>query len=115
MYNAVAVNKSKSKFDVYIGRGSKWGNPFKMKNYSLAERNRVCDEYEKYFFKSGLYKSIPELVDKKLGCFCKPLRCHGDFLAQCANEYELFGVMFYVYNSKSYVFSPTKGCYLSEK
>lgn len=40
------VNKYKEPFDVYIRRGSKWGNPFNMRNKSDEERNRVCDEYE---------------------------------------------------------------------
>ena len=28
--NTVVVNRRKETFDVYIGRGSKWGNPFKI-------------------------------------------------------------------------------------
>ncbi len=30
MKKTTVVNKYKSNFDVYIGRGSKWGNPFKI-------------------------------------------------------------------------------------
>ena len=41
-------------YDVYIGRGSKWGNPFRMKDYSKEERDRVCDEYEKWFWTTDL-------------------------------------------------------------
>lgn len=80
------VNKYKEAYDVYIGRGSKWGNPFNMNGNSEKERNRVCDEYEKYFFSTNLPNEIHELKDKVLGCFCKPKRCHGDFLAKLANE-----------------------------
>ena len=83
------VNLKKEAYDVYIGRGSKWGNPFKMCNYSMAERNRVCDEYEKYFYTTTLKNDLHELVGKRLGCYCKPLRCHGDFLAKLANELEV--------------------------
>ena len=79
------VNLRKERYDVYIGRGSKWGNPFQMANHTEEERNRVCDEYEKYFWSIGLYKYIDELKGKTLGCFCKPKRCHGDFLAKVAN------------------------------
>lgn len=80
------VNLRREKYDVYIGRGSKWGNPFKMLDWSLEERNRVCDEYEKWFWTTDLPNQIHELKDKTLGCYCKPKRCHGDFLAKLANE-----------------------------
>lgn len=80
------VNIKKEPYDVYIGRGSKWGNPFKMKNKSEEERNFVCAAYEDYFYKMGLYEDLHELVGKTLGCYCKPLRCHGDFLVKLVNE-----------------------------
>lgn len=80
------VNLKKEKYDVYCGRGSKWGNPFVMNNYSQAERDRVCDEYEKWFWTTDLPNQIHELKDKVLGCFCKPLRCHCDFLAREADK-----------------------------
>lgn len=83
------VNLRKEKYDVYIGRGSKWGNPFMMKNYSEEERNRVCDEYEKWFWTTDLPNQIHELKNKKLGCYCKPKRCHGDFLVRLANLLEV--------------------------
>lgn len=80
------VNLKKDTYEVYIGRGSKWGNPFPMNNYSKEERDRVCDEYEKWFWTTDLVKSLYQLKDKRLGCYCKPLRCHGDFLAKLCNE-----------------------------
>jgi hypothetical protein len=84
--NVVNIKKTK-KYDVYIGRGSKWGNPFQMKNPSQEERNRVCEEYEAYFKTTDLIKDIRGLRGKTLGCYCSPQRCHGDFLARLANEY----------------------------
>lgn len=80
------VNLKKAKYDIYIGRGSKWGNPFIMKDYSQQERDRVCDEYEKWFWTTNLPKQLYELKDKILGCYCKPKRCHGDFLAKEVNK-----------------------------
>lgn len=82
----IVVNITKEKYDTYIGRGSKWGNPFKMNNNSNDERNRVCDEYEKWFWKTNLPNDLHELKGKKIGCFCSPLRCHGYFLAREANK-----------------------------
>jgi hypothetical protein len=81
----VVANVRTSPYDVYIGRGSKWGNPFKMQGTSLIERDRVCDLYEAWFWTTNLIDSIDELKGKVLGCYCKPLRCHGDFLAAVAN------------------------------
>lgn len=80
------VNKYKDKFDIYIGRGSKWGNPFEMEDKSNYERNKVCREYELYFWEKGLLNNISELKGKSLGCYCKPKRCHGDLLAWVANN-----------------------------
>ncbi|MDD2495745.1 MAG: DUF4326 domain-containing protein, partial [Tissierellia bacterium] len=51
-----------------------------------AERDRVCEEYEKYFYTTDLLTHLHELRGKTLGCYCKPLRCHGDFLAKLVNE-----------------------------
>ena len=80
------VNLKKDKYYIYIGRGSKWGNPFIMKNYSKEERNRVCEEYEKWFWTTDLPSQLHELKGKTLGCYCKPLRCHGDFLVREVNK-----------------------------
>ena len=78
------VNMKERRFDIYIGRGSKWGNPFKITK--KKSRDMVCDMYVDYFFDIGLIHSIHELKDKVLGCHCKPERCHGDFLADIVNN-----------------------------
>ena len=58
------VNIKNQKYDIYIGRGSKWGNPFKMKNNSKEERNRVCDNYEKYFFLLNYHSIYMNYMEK---------------------------------------------------
>lgn len=81
----VAVNSKYSGFDIYIGRGSIWGNPYPLK--TPEERREVIDRYIKYFFEeTDLIKSIHMLKGKILGCYCYPLECHGDFLAFIVNE-----------------------------
>lgn len=80
------VNRKNASFDISVGRDSKWGNPFHMKNQSQEERNRVCEEFEKYYAKKEMWRNIWQLKNKTLGCYCKPLRCHGDFLANQANN-----------------------------
>ena len=73
------VNIKHDKFDVYIGRGSKWGNPFHIgKDGTRAE---VIEKYQEYILsKPELLDALDELIGKRLGCHCKPKACHGDVL-----------------------------------
>jgi hypothetical protein len=70
--------------DVRIDRATRWGNPFPLTIYTLDERNRVCDAYIQWFIQQEALGrlSVMDLIDaKRLGCWCYPLRCHGDYLA----------------------------------
>lgn len=79
---------------VYIGRdmthyvpgavGSKWQNPFHVKDY---ERDKCIDMYKEYiqtdtkkYDGKTLMESLEELRGKTLGCWCKPDSCHGDVI-----------------------------------
>lgn len=68
---------------MYIGRLSKWGNPFKdgTKEENIAN-------YEKWI--SSQPKMIEEvkteLKGKILACWCAPKACHGHILARIANN-----------------------------
>ena len=85
------VHCKKEPFDVYIGRGSKWGNPYSHKEGTLAEevvdsRSEAVKKYEEYLLSNDeLMASLPELKGKILGCWCKPKSCHGDILLKYAN------------------------------
>lgn len=70
---------------VYIGRGSKWGNPFVIP-YD-GDRASVIEQYRTYLYGNpGLLESVlVELHGKDLVCFCAPLPCHGDILIRIAN------------------------------
>lgn len=71
---------------VYCGRGSKWGNPFVMQDKSQAERDRVCDAFERYLHgQHQLLRELDELSGQDLICFCAPQRCHCDLLHHLAN------------------------------
>jgi len=73
------VHCKKEPFDVYIGRGSKWGNPFKIGRD--GNREEVISKFEAYMMnRPDLIQALPELVGKTLGCWCKPKACHGDIL-----------------------------------
>lgn len=75
------VNKRREPFDVYIGRGSKWGNPFVIGRDGTREE--VIEKYRRWIIQQPwLQESLPGLDGKRLGCFCKPLPCHGDVLQE---------------------------------
>lgn len=72
---------------VYIGRGTRWGNPFVIGKH--GDRNAVCDHYKRYLkdqVRDGVVtvEQLAALHGKDLVCFCAPLRCHGDTLTVAA-------------------------------
>lgn len=71
---------------VYIGRPSKWGNPFAM-GTALGERSRVMKLFTEYLRgKPELIAAVrAELAGKDLVCFCAPQACHGDVLLRVAS------------------------------
>lgn len=76
---------------VYIGRPSKWGNPYKMASlHSLTDRAEAILKFRRYWYapaqKSLRAAALTELADKQLGCFCAPLPCHGDVIAEWVNS-----------------------------
>lgn len=79
------VNKHKDPYDVYIGRGSPWGNPFIIGKDGT--RSEVIEKYREWIFQQPeLLSQLHQLKDKTLGCFCKPLACHGDVLVYLVNK-----------------------------
>lgn len=69
---------------VFIGRPSKWGNPFKVSEHG---REKCLYMYEEKILGTRLHAEIgTELVGKTLVCFCKPEPCHGDVLALLAHQ-----------------------------
>jgi hypothetical protein len=79
------INIKRQKPDVYIGRPSKWGNPFQIGRD--GDRATVILKYEKWLRKQPqLLSSLYELKGKTLGCYCKPHACHGDVLIRILNE-----------------------------
>lgn len=69
---------------VYIGRPSKWGNPYVIGRDGTREE--VITRYKDHVLSTpALVAALPELKGKQLGCWCAPLPCHGDVLAQLAD------------------------------
>lgn len=79
---------------VYIGRPSKWGNPFSHRDgtiakYKVSSRKEALEKYEKYLLDNrALMDSLHELKGKTLVCWCKPKACHGDILKKYVDKLE---------------------------
>jgi len=79
------VNCRKEAYDQYIGRGSIWGNPFRIGVH--GDRAEVIALYEKWIrAHPTLLKQLFRLRGKRLGCYCKPAACHGDVLVKLMKE-----------------------------
>lgn len=89
---------------VYVGRPSKWGNPFKVyphRRGGLFAQKIAVKSYRAYIESELLYQDtyamsnnpkdildINELRGKDLVCWCAPLPCHADVLLELANKEE---------------------------
>ena len=81
---AVVNKHHKVPYDVYIGRGSVWGNPFVIGKD--GDRDEVISKYEQHLrSRPDLMARLPELCGKTLACFCAPKPCHGHVLARLAD------------------------------
>ena len=86
-------------YDVYIGRGSKWGNSYSHLDrskapYHVDTREEAIELYRRWILSiPGIMNVInTELKDRVLGCYCRPpsgfrgeLLCHGQILAGLAD------------------------------
>lgn len=109
--HTVVVNRNTSPFDVYIGRPSRWGNPYVTRE-SLAKgmkqtqsmkvelvvdtREEAVEQYRRHLgFRlytsemcplghpdKELKQELLSLQGKRLGCWCAPKPCHGDVLKE---------------------------------
>lgn len=71
---------------VYIGRPSKWGNPFVIGKH--GDRATVIALFEQYLLERPhlIAEAKAELRGRDLVCFCSPQACHGDVLLRIANS-----------------------------
>ena len=87
------VHCKKSDYDIYIGRPSKWGNPFSHRNGTSAEfrvgsRSEAIQKYEEWILNQPeLMADLIELRGKVLGCWCSPKPCHGNVLSKLIERY----------------------------
>lgn len=94
MSDSFVVHCKRASFDVYIGRPSKWGNPYShLKGtsapYGASNREAAVLAYRLWIHlpenANLLEAAKTELRGKVLGCWCHPQACHGDVLAEIAN------------------------------
>lgn len=83
--NARKVGKHSDGSRLYIGRPSKWGNPFVIgRDGSRAD---VIAKYRAWVLNQReLTGALDELRGRDLVCWCAPLACHGDVLVDLANR-----------------------------
>ncbi len=76
------VHCKKEPYDVYIGRPSKWGNPFTIGKDGT--RDEVLEKYATWFLARPdlIEQARKELKGKVLGCWCAPKTCHGHVIAE---------------------------------
>jgi hypothetical protein len=95
MKPTLVVNSRINIYDVYIGRGSKWGNPYATQpgigvRYIVGSRREAVEMFENWIHtQSHLMAALHELRGKRLGCpGCNPDRqaCHGHILAELADS-----------------------------
>lgn len=74
---------------VFIGRPSKFGNPYIIGKD--GNRDTVCKLYE-YWFEQAIEldedfkQAVHKLKGKTLACYCKPKKCHGDTIIRYLND-----------------------------
>ena len=70
---------------VYVGRPSRWGNPFVLGRDGT--RDEVIAKYRAWIVQQpALMVALPELRNKDLVCWCAPNRCHAEVLIELANR-----------------------------
>ena len=83
------VHCKREPYDVYIGRPSKWGNPYEIGKD--GDRAAVIALHKSWLLtQPDLLADLPELDGKVLGCWCKhklDIQCHGDTLADLVSKF----------------------------
>lgn len=80
------LNKYVSNNGIYIGRPTKWGNPFIIGRD--GSRDEVIQKYSRWIREQPelMEQAKKELKGHSLICFCAPKPCHGDILLEIANS-----------------------------
>lgn len=85
---------------VYVGRPTKWGNPFShlagKGEVHVASRREAVKRYEEWFYapeqRALRAAARRELRGHALICWCAPLECHAEVLWDYANRWDEHGL-----------------------
>ena len=84
--NARRVGKQPAADRVYVGRPSKWGNPFVIGRDGSRDEVIIA-KYRAWIVRQpALMAALHELRGKNLVCWCAPERCHAEALIELANR-----------------------------
>lgn len=68
---------------VYVGRPTRWGNPFVVGRDGVE--GECARRYRAYLWSNAeLLRALPELFERDLECWCAPKACHADALLAAA-------------------------------
>lgn len=83
------VSEERAGRQVYVGRPTKWGNPFVIGRD--GSRDEVIEKYRAMLDEAWdgrghpLLKDLGDLTGRDLVCWCAPEPCHADVLLELAN------------------------------
>lgn len=74
---------------VYVGRGTKWGNPFRIGEHGT--RDQVLAQFAAHVLgNQELQRQVQaQLAGRHLVCSCAPAACHADLWLAIANDQPL--------------------------
>ena len=86
------VHCKREPYDIYIGRGSVFGNPFPIGENGWT-REDVIRLYKEWFYERlekmpTFKKKVLGLKGFTIGCWCKPKACHGDIIVKYLENQE---------------------------
>jgi hypothetical protein len=106
------VNLNEESYDIYIGRPDManrnsfehYGNPYSQLDLKdtikVNSTKEAIDSYKNWLIglidtdknqeqRTWILDNLAALMNKKIGCFCKPKACHGDILKELAEMYRM--------------------------
>ena len=86
----IIVNLRHHKADIVCDRRSIFGNPFLIGRDGT--RDEVVEKYGPYFYnklRDPVFRAkVLALKDRRLGCWCVPLRCHLEWIVNYIDQNE---------------------------
>jgi hypothetical protein len=78
------VNMHREQCDIRIDRGTEWGNPYLI-GVDGTREEVIAKHFDLLLSSPDLPAGLKQIQGKRLGCHCKPKKCHGDNIAFLAD------------------------------